>query len=641
MRDRAGVREICFGSLIVLTLLLPAVPAWAQTTKVYTVDRASNQLREINPLTGATIRSVEITVPSISPQPLIPGATGLATDPTTSKLYALLLHDNAPHLATIDPNTGFATPIGSLLTRSYAGLTFSRTGKLYAITDDGSTNPETLYELDKSTAALPTLVAVLGNGNKGEAIAFNSDNDRIYHMSGENPQGTLPPPATMVLETIDPASPGTPPVNIPIGATFPISEATAMVYQGSGTGTFLWIDIFGATLPPNTSRLLTMTTGGVPAFRGSLTYTATGIAIVPVFTLTVNLSKTGSATGTVTIAPLGGTCGPVAQACLTPIVGGSRVTLTAAPGSNSQFNGWTGVCTGTATTCVVDMNVDKSVTATFAPVTVLHTLTVTRNGAGTGTVTSNPVGIDCGTTCSASFAQGTSVVLTATASPGSTFASWSGGGCSGSSLMCSVPMSGVQAVSATFYAGSRGFLFANRPATTSVTLTDFNPLKVATYAVSVNGTGGFSGDITLGCLDTPLPPNAHATCPAGQTMTLTPDPSTGLSFGTATVTVRVKLDNAALSWPLEWPLFPLIASFMALLAATFGALPHRLRARLRVAMAGGAIVVVALGADCTTGITGTDRRDYEVFITADEANPSQPSQPIRRSQAVTLTVFRE
>ncbi|HEY2920707.1 MAG TPA: hypothetical protein VGK77_17120 [Candidatus Binatia bacterium] len=56
--------------------------------------------------------------------------------------------------------------------------------------------------------------------------------------------------------------------------------------------------------------------------------------------------------------------------------------------------------------------------------------TVTSGGTGNGTVTSSPVGISCGGTCSASFGSGTLVTLTATPAVGATFGGWSGTGCS-------------------------------------------------------------------------------------------------------------------------------------------------------------------------------------------------------------------
>jgi hypothetical protein len=76
-----------------------------------------------------------------------------------------------------------------------------------------------------------------------------------------------------------------------------------------------------------------------------------------------------------------------------------------------------------------------------------HTLTVAKAGSGSGTVTSSPAGINCGATCSASFASGT-VVLTASASAGSTFSGWTGD-CTGTGT-CTVDMAVDHAVTATF-----------------------------------------------------------------------------------------------------------------------------------------------------------------------------------------------
>lgn len=76
-------------------------------------------------------------------------------------------------------------------------------------------------------------------------------------------------------------------------------------------------------------------------------------------------------------------------------------------------------------------------------------LTVTLSGAGMGTVTSAPTGIDCGATCTGTFAIGTSVVLTAAAETGSTFGGW-GGACTGTSLTCTVTLSAATTVTAAF-----------------------------------------------------------------------------------------------------------------------------------------------------------------------------------------------
>jgi subtilisin family serine protease len=78
-----------------------------------------------------------------------------------------------------------------------------------------------------------------------------------------------------------------------------------------------------------------------------------------------------------------------------------------------------------------------------------YPLTVSR--VGSGTVTSNPPGIDCGGTCSAPFAPGTVVALTPSAGSGATFAGWSG------DADCSdgvVTMNGPRACTATFTGGT-------------------------------------------------------------------------------------------------------------------------------------------------------------------------------------------
>jgi hypothetical protein len=80
-----------------------------------------------------------------------------------------------------------------------------------------------------------------------------------------------------------------------------------------------------------------------------------------------------------------------------------------------------------------------------------HELVLTKAGDGQGTVASAPAGIECGTTCSAAFDNGTSVTLSAAPTAGSSFAGWSGAGCGGTST-CTVAMSAGQDVTATFVA---------------------------------------------------------------------------------------------------------------------------------------------------------------------------------------------
>ena len=82
-------------------------------------------------------------------------------------------------------------------------------------------------------------------------------------------------------------------------------------------------------------------------------------------------------------------------------------------------------------------------------------LNVSKTGTGSGTVTSSPEGINCGSVCSASFDYYTSVTLTAIASTGSTFSGWSGSGCAGTGD-CTVTMNVAKSVSADFAANDKG-----------------------------------------------------------------------------------------------------------------------------------------------------------------------------------------
>jgi NAD(P)-dependent dehydrogenase (short-subunit alcohol dehydrogenase family) len=158
-----------------------------------------------------------------------------------------------------------------------------------------------------------------------------------------------------------------------------------------------------------------------------------------------------------------------------------------------------------ATPMLAGLPADTTVTATFNPPV---TLTVTEVGTGAGQVTSSPAGITCSVSsnqCAAPFAVGTQVTLTASASAGSTFAGWSGGGCSGTST-CQVTMSAAQSVTATFNV-------------------------IPSFMLAVAPTGGGAGTVT----SSPSGINCGATCNAsfqqGTQVTLSATTASGSTFG--------------------------------------------------------------------------------------------------------------
>ena len=268
---------------------------------------------------------------------------------------------------------------------------------------------------------------------------------------------------------------------------FPIGSTVALTAASTGGSTFTgWS---GGGCSGTGSCTVTM----------SADQTVTANFTAPPNTFTLTVTPAGAGVGTVTSSPAGINCGAT---CSSPFVSGTSVTLTATAPTGSTFGGWSGSgCSGTGT-CVVAMTQNRAVTATFNAVP--STLTVTKAGGGTGTVTSNPAGINCGNTCSAPFPTGSSVTLTATPSAGSVFAGWSGGGCGGTGT-CTTVMATSQTVVATFSVAST--LTVNKSGSGNGTVTS-NPAgincgadcnqsyeqgTVVTLTATPNGMSNFTG----------------------------------------------------------------------------------------------------------------------------------------------------
>jgi hypothetical protein len=96
---------------------------------------------------------------------------------------------------------------------------------------------------------------------------------------------------------------------------------------------------------------------------------AVSMVCAPGVAFTLSVSTLGTGVGTVTGSGL--SCPGV---CDKAFPSGSAVTLTAAAGGVDVFTGWTGACSGTATTCTVTLGAAMSVGATFA---AYRTLTLT------------------------------------------------------------------------------------------------------------------------------------------------------------------------------------------------------------------------------------------------------------------------
>ena len=173
---------------------------------------------------------------------------------------------------------------------------------------------------------------------------------------------------------------------------------------------------------------------------------------------TLHLSGSGLGSGTLSSDIGGLACsvsnGVATGTCFAQYDDGVAVTLTAAAGATSSFEGWSGACDGAVPTCSVTLDAAHNVTARFtAPP---RSVAVAAAGTGSGTVTSAPEGLACAGaagvasgSCTAEFGDGVTVTLTAAAAGGSTFAGWDGA-CAGAPATCTLTLSAPAAATATF-----------------------------------------------------------------------------------------------------------------------------------------------------------------------------------------------
>jgi hypothetical protein len=218
---------------------------------------------------------------------------------------------------------------------------------------------------------------------------------------------------------------------------------------------------------------------GSVTMNAGKTCTATFNLVPQTFALTINLLKTmtaaGTGSGTVTSTPAGINCG---TDCSENYASGTSVKLTATPAAGSTFAGWSG--DPDCSDGLVTMNAGKTCDATFNLTPQTFALSITK--AGSGTVTSTPAGIACGTDCSESYKSGTVVILTATPATGSAFAGWSGGLCSGTDP-CAVTVSANTSVMATF----------DQPSTQPTTRIGIFRPTTGEWYLDLNGNGIWDG----------------------------------------------------------------------------------------------------------------------------------------------------
>jgi hypothetical protein len=233
---------------------------------VWTASEDDAILRRVA-LDGLT---VEETVSISVPGQIVTGVTGISVDPVTGDLFILAYFGGAPGAAPFlmryDPINQFTTVLGNTFV-DFTALAFHDNGELYAVSADTASPPDSLCTLSLVTGA-PLDVCLYGDGDDGEAIAWDPLDDLLYHASGANTlvfQGQAP-------GGIDPCDTNDIALS---GAPLTGSAVTGIVWWPSESA-FLW-----AQAGPS-SALYRVTESGVATALGSLGHSVSDIAIVEV-----------------------------------------------------------------------------------------------------------------------------------------------------------------------------------------------------------------------------------------------------------------------------------------------------------------------------------------------------------------------
>ena len=359
-----------------------------------------------------------------------------------------------------------------------------------------------------NSTVIPTLVLGDFNGDGKLDVVYRQRTGKLPHLG----------PITLLVRlgkgdgTFATPIPFTDP-GIPIATAgdFNGDKLTDLVLVDTANGN---VDILVNDSPASGTDLAIITSGASPEPVGvgtNLTYTAdvmnqgpqdaTGVTFTDTLPGNVTFVSATASQGTCSQAKLVVTCAVGALAD----TGDIQVTVVVTPIEVGAITNNMNVAGNESDLAMANNSASQN--STVVPV---YTLTVTKSGNGTGTVSSSPGlngSITCGATCSATFLSGASVTLSAGPDPNSLQQSW-GGACSGTpnNQSCSVTMNANLTATAAFVLGITLNVSVTGGGSGTVTSSD--------GAISCSDTGGACSSLNL----------------PGAVVSLTAAPSNGSQF---------------------------------------------------------------------------------------------------------------
>ena len=437
-------------NLVTATVGVPnspvAVAVNPATNQIYVAD-ASNETGDVTVINGATNATTTITSASL----LSPNA--IAVNPTTNKIYVA---DYDGYVTAIDGVTN--TPVAVTDTNAqgpFAVAVNPVTNDAY-LANDVSDNATAVAEQQVESNALQTAITPLANN------ATSSETPSFSFTATNGLTGAAPD--NLVYQFDSWTGPWTVAVRDTSPGAFSATVATPLEPGFHTIFAFATDGEDGTSV--NTGAQSSPLIGMIAAY-GFLVAPQIATAFPPALTFASQTQSTSSAPQTAYLANEG----EVALAFTYGFSGTNGTDFTEGSGDTCSTQGGT---LAAGTSCTVSVVFTPSTTSSETASLVFtdnsngipestqavalsgtgsaipsYTLNIGESGTGSGAVTSNPTGIACQPTCSASYPSGTQIKLTAAPGTGSAFVQWSGA-CTGATTTCTFTITANSTVTATF-----------------------------------------------------------------------------------------------------------------------------------------------------------------------------------------------